>query len=50
MYIVIPVVKAVCIFDGKALAIGMAWRIIYNLKIHVQEFAEQPFYLGMEFA
>ena len=48
LYMVIPVVIALCLFDGKALATGMAWRVIYNLKIHVQGFAEQPFRLGLE--
>ena len=40
LYMVIPVVKALRLFDGKAPAIGMAWRVMYDLKIHVQGFAE----------
>ena len=48
LYMVIPVVKALCLFDGKALAIGMVWRVMYDLKIHMQRFAEQPFCLALE--
>ena len=47
---VILVVKALRLFDGKAPATGMAWRVMYDLKIHVQGFAEQPFRLGLELA
>ena len=47
---VIPVVKALRLFDGKAPATGMAWRVMYDLKIHVQGFAEPPFRLGLELA
>ena len=50
MYMVIPVVKALCLFDGKAPATDMAWRVMYDLKIHVQRFAEPPFRLGLELA
>ena len=50
LYMVILVVKALCLFDGKAPAIGMAWRVMYNLKIHVQGFAKHPFRLGLELA
>ena len=48
LYMIISVVKALRMFDGKAPATGMAWRVMYNLKIHVQGFAEQPFRLGLE--
>ena len=50
LYMVILVVKALRMFDGKALTIGMAWRFMYNLKTHVQGFAEHPFHLGLELA
>ena len=50
LYMVIPVVKVLCLFDGKAPAIGMAWRVMYDMKIHVQGFAEQPSCLGLELA
>ena len=47
---VIPVVIALRLFDGKASATGMAWRVMYDLKIHMQGFAELPFRLGLELA
>ena len=50
LYMVIPVVKALHLFDEKAPATGMAWRVMYDLKIHVPRFAEQPFRLGLELA
>ena len=43
LYMVIPVVKALRMFDGKAPATSMALRVMYDLKIHVQGFAEPPF-------
>ena len=50
LYMVISIIKALCMFDGKAPAIGMAWRVMYDLKTHVQGFAEHPFRLGLELA
>ena len=50
LYLVIPVVKALCLFDGKAPAIGIAYRVIYDLKTHVQGFVKHPFCLGLELA
>ena len=50
LYMVILVVKTLHVFDKKAPAIGMAWRIMYDLKTHVQGFAEYPFRLGLELA
>ena len=47
---VIPVVIALRLFDGKPPAIGMAWMVMYDFKIHVQGFVEQPFRLGLELA
>ena len=47
---VILVIKALHLFDGKALAIGMAWMVMYDLKTHIQGFAEHPFCLGLELA
>ena len=44
----ILVVKAHRVFDEKAPAIGMAWRVMYDLKTHVQGFVEHPFRLGLE--
>ena len=43
-----PVMTTFRLFDGKAPATAMAWRVMYNLKIHVQGFAEPPFRLGLE--
>ena len=40
LYMVNPLVKALCLFDGKTPAIDMAWMLMYDLKIHVQGFAE----------
>ena len=31
LYMVIPVVKAFCIFDGNTLAMGLAWKVIHDL-------------------
>ena len=47
---VISIVKALCMFDGTASAISMAWRVMYDLKTHVQGFPEHPFHLGLELA
>ena len=46
----ILVVKALRVFDGKTPAISMAWRVMYNFKTHVQGFAEHPFCIGLELA
>ena len=45
---VISIIKALRVFDRKTLAIGMAWRVMYNLKTYVQGFVEHPFHLGLE--
>ena len=50
LYMVILVVKVLRLFDGKAPATNMVWRVMYDLKIHVQGFAEQPFRLRLELA
>ena len=50
VYMVILVVKVLRVFDGKTPAIGMACRVMYNLKTHVQGFAEHPFCLVLELA
>ena len=50
LYMMIPVAKALCLFDGKASAIGMACRVIYDLKTHMQGFAEHLFCLGLKLA
>ena len=50
LYMVIPVVKVLRVFDGKALAIGMVWRVMYDLKTHVQGFVQHSFHLGLKLA
>jgi hypothetical protein len=35
LYMVIPVVKVLCVFDGKAPAMGLAWRVMHDLQTHV---------------
>ena len=50
LYMVIPIVKALCVFDEKTPAIGMAWRVMYDLKTHVQGLAKHPFRNGLELA
>ena len=50
LYMGIPVIKALRLFDGKAPATRMAWRVMYDLQIYVQGFAKQPFHLELELA
>ena len=35
LYMVIPVVKALCVFDSKAPAMGLAWKVMHDLETHV---------------
>ena len=48
LYMVIPVVKALCIFDGKAPAMGLAWKVMHDLETHVREFVQPPFALSAD--
>jgi hypothetical protein len=50
LYTVIPVVKALPVFDGKAPAMGLAWKIIHDLQTHIQSFTEPPFHLELDHA
>jgi hypothetical protein len=50
LYMVIPVVKALRVFDGKAPIMRLAWRIMHDLQTHVQGFSKPPFRLSLEFA
>ena len=50
LYMVIPVVKALRLFDGKAPAMGLAWRAMYDLKNHVRSFSSHPFRLNADLA
>jgi hypothetical protein len=42
LYMVIPVVKALHVFDGKAPAMGLTWKVMHDLQIHIQSFTEPP--------
>ena len=37
LYMVISMVKILCVFDGKALAMGLAWKVMHDLETHVRE-------------
>ena len=50
MYMMIPVIKALHIFDGKTPAMGLAWKVMHDLKIHVRKFVEPPFALSIDLA
>ena len=50
LYMVIPVVKAHRVFDGKALAMGLTWKVMHDLETHVCEFVEPPFALSVDLA
>ena len=50
LYMVILVVKALRVFDGKAPAMGLAWKVMYDLKTHVREFVQPPFALSADLA
>ena len=47
---VILVVKALRVFDGKAPAMGLAWRVMHNLQTHIHGFSIPPFRLSLELA
>ena len=47
---VIPVVKALRVFDGKAPTMGLAWKVMHDLETHVQEFVQPPFALSADLA
>ena len=50
LYMVIPVVKALHVFDGKARAMGLAWKVMHDLETHVREFVQPPFALNADLA
>ena len=50
LYMVIPVVKALRVFDAKAPAIGLAWKVMHDLETHVHEFVQPPFVLSVDLA
>ena len=46
LYMMIPVIKALCVFDGKALAMGLAWKVMHDLETHFREFVQPSFALS----
>jgi hypothetical protein len=50
LYMVILVVKALRVFDGTAPAMGLAWRVMYDLEEHVRGFTQPPFGLSLDLA
>ena len=50
LYMVIPVVKALCVFDGNTPAMGLAWRVMRDLQTHVRGFSRPPFCLSAKLA
>ena len=47
---VIFIVKALRVFDSKALAMGLAWKVMHDLETHVREFVQPPFALSVDLA
>jgi hypothetical protein len=50
LYMVIPVVKALCVFDVKAFAMGLAWKVMHDLETHIQSITEPSFHLELDLA
>ena len=50
LYMVIPVVKALHVFDGNAPGMRLAWRVMHDLKTLVCRFSRPPFCLSAELA
>jgi hypothetical protein len=50
LYMVILVVKALRVFDGKAPAMGLAWKVMHDLHTHIQSFTQPPFHLELDLA
>jgi hypothetical protein len=50
LYMVIPVVKALRVFDGKLPAMGLAWKVMHDLQTHIRGFSKPPFRLSPELA
>jgi Protein of unknown function (DUF 659)/hAT family C-terminal dimerisation region len=48
LYMVIPVVKALRVFDGTTPAMGLAWKVMYDLEAHVRGFTQPPFGLSLD--
>jgi hypothetical protein len=50
IYMVIPVVKALRVFDGKTPSMGLAWKVMHDLQTHIQSFTQPPFHLELNLA
>jgi hypothetical protein len=50
LYMVIHVVKALRVFDGKAPSMGLAWKVMHDLQTHIQSFTQPPFHLELDLA
>ena len=50
LYMVILMVKALRVFDGKAPAMGLAWKVMHDLETHIREFVQPPFSLSANLA
>jgi hypothetical protein len=50
LYMIIPVVKSLRVFDGKAPAMGLAWKVMHDLQTHIRGFSKSPFRLSPELA
>jgi hypothetical protein len=46
LYMVIPIVKALRVFDDKAPSMGLAWKIMHDLQTHIQSLTQPPLPLG----
>ncbi len=43
LYMVIQIVKALRVFDGTGPAMGLIWRVMYDLEAHVHRFIQPLF-------
>jgi hypothetical protein len=50
LYMVIPIMKALRVFDGKAPSMGLAWKVMHDLQTHTQSFTQPPFHLELNLA
>ena len=50
LYMVIPVVKFLRVFNGNAPVMGLAWRVMHDLETHVCGFSRPPLCLSAELA
>ena len=50
LYMVIPVVKALHVFDGNMPTMGLAWRVMHDLETHIRGFIRPLFCLSAELA